>query len=374
MQYSFKESYLPAKFASQKLKEVKQLINSGISFTVCGIPGVGVTIFLRYLATLDFAHFVFIDVYKLPQLTKSELFKTLLSELGGKVKHADDGQIINECSKILHDLTQKEKVVIIFNRFDTLKKEIDKTLFTNLSSLWEADRQKVVFIFTGNRPIVETAAKEIGGGYLYILSKNFYFKTYSFEDLKDILDSLYPGLNDDQQVTEKALKLSGGHHQLFHLLLKSVKFENPLEDLFIRLQLKEIYENFTYAQRKMLQNIVKGKIVENIDPFLEEIGVIAKYKSGIKFFTPLLKDYIEGYLPLKLPIKESKLFNLFKKNEGRIVFKHELFEAVWPNDDGEASDWALNSLIYRIRMNPVFKTSGYAIESYKKQGYKLIKS
>lgn len=372
--YNFKESTLSQEFTKDKINEVKKLIEASIPFTVCGIPGVGVTVFLRYLATLDLANFIFIDAYKLANLTKSELFKALLIELGGKVNTKDDQQVIHECSELIDQLTQdNKKLVIIFNRFDTLKKEFDRSLFTNLNTLWEVDREKVVFIFTANRPIGSMVPEVMGGGFLYLLSKNYYFKTYSLSDLKDMVEKLYPGLTDDKEVYEIALNLSGGHAQLFHLLLKTVKFDNPLEDQFIRLQLKEIYENFTYLQKKMLQNMVKGK-VDNLDPYLEEIGVIQKDKKGIKLFSPLLKQYIEGYLPLKLPIKESKLFKFLKRNEGRIVFKEELFESVWPKDFEGASDWALNSLIYRIRKNVAFKTSGYSIESYKKQGYKLIKS
>lgn len=46
---------------------------------------------------------------------------------------------------------------------------------------------------------------------------------------------------------------------------------------------------------------------------------------------------------------------------------------VWKDDQGKATDWALNALIYRIRKNPGFASSGYVIENHKKEGFVLYK-
>lgn len=375
MPYQFKESVLGPQFCKGQMNEAKKLIDSTISFTVCGMPGVGVSIFLRLLASQDFAHFIHIDIYKLPQLSKEELFKALLLEMGGKPNPKDSQQVIAECGRRLRDLAHnKTKVVIIFNRFDTLKKEFDRVFFSNLLTLREIDRNKIVCIFTANKPLVDLVPKELGGGYLFMLSKNFYLKPYLPKDLETIAKSMYPGLITDNSLLNKAITLSGGHHQLMQLILKSVRVDNPILDQFVRLQIKEIFECLSYQQKKELQNIARNKPVYQTDPYLLDIGLVKKTTKGYALFTPLFVEYLNQYLPAKLPVKESRLLQLLKRNEGMIVPKDEIFNTLWPGENSDASDWALNSLIYRLRKNPSFKNSGYIIESYKKQGYKCIRS
>lgn len=77
-------------------------------------------------------------------------------------------------------------------------------------------------------------------------------------------------------------------------------------------------------------------------------------------------------IKIKLPPKEALLFSLLKRNEGKAVSKDELFKVIWQNSD-EVTDWSLNALIYRLRKNPTFSSSGYTIESQKKIGYYLLK-
>lgn len=97
--------------------------------------------------------------------------------------------------------------------------------------------------------------------------------------------------------------------------------------------------------------------------------------GGVRFelFTPLLAEYIKTNFPIKLPVKESKLFKLLRKNIGNIVSKDEIFTSVW-GETSEATDWALDALIYRLRKHPFIKAQGYIIESHKKVGYTLIAS
>ncbi|MBI2597455.1 winged helix-turn-helix domain-containing protein [Candidatus Daviesbacteria bacterium] len=57
---------------------------------------------------------------------------------------------------------------------------------------------------------------------------------------------------------------------------------------------------------------------------------------------------------------------------GNVVSKDEIFTEVWGEESENATDWALDALIYRLRKHPFLKAHGYIIESYKKVGYSLI--
>ncbi|MBI4036146.1 helix-turn-helix domain-containing protein [Candidatus Daviesbacteria bacterium] len=367
--YSFPEVKLGPDFAKENLKNFKQLIDTALSFVVVSMPGVGVSSFLRYLSTQHFAHFIHIDLYDLPTLTQHEFYKLLLTELGGKSESKTDEQLLSESKEILKTLSQKwGKIVLIFSRFDQLKKEFDWNFLSNIQSLTTVFPGKIVLIFTSTKPLHEIASEALTGGNLNFYSEQVYFQPYSKDDLKKLL-KIEPARPTSKGRLEKLVDLSGGHNQLLHILLRSQK-EQPLLDNFVKMQLKELVDYLDYHQRKQLQKIALGKQVKEIDEYLSGVGLV----KNSQIFTPLLAEYIKINLPVKLPVKEGKLFKLLKIHIGQTVTKEEIFANIWGADDGNATDWALDALIYRLRKHPFIKSHGYTIESQKKVGYTLIQT
>ncbi|MDP3733490.1 MAG: helix-turn-helix domain-containing protein, partial [Candidatus Daviesbacteria bacterium] len=258
------------------------------------------------------------------------------------------------------------KIVIIFSRFDQLKKDFDANFLSNLQSLATIQPGKIVLIFTSIKPLDEIASNAITGGNMTFYSKYLYFKPYSSMDLKKLLK--LEGVLSFKDL-DKLIELSGGHNQLLHILLNSQKQQNLLLDRFVKMQLKELVDYLDYQQKKQIQKIALGKQTE-IDEYLLGVGMVKNFK----LFTPLLTDYIKTNMPVKLPVKEKFLFNLLRKNMGKTVSKDEIFTEVWPGNEEGASDWALDALIYRLRNHPFIKSQGYIIESHKKVGYTLIAS
>ncbi len=357
MQNNFKEQKLGRNFSRENLKQIKKLIEISTTFSVCGMPSMGISIFLRFLATRKFAHFVHVDINELPKLSRQELFKQLNKQLNHP----------------LENLVKKHKrIVIIFNRFDRLKKEFNEDFFSNLRSLRDIDKEKIVMVFAANRPLLEQSPKALSGGNLNMYSKTFYLKPYSKEDLKKLTGLNAPKFLKHQDF-DRALELSGGHYQLLQLLLKSdCLHENPLQDEAIKFQLKDLYNYLKYPQRKLLQKIALEKKVKTPDQYLLGTGFIKKTKGELKIFTTLLADFIKSGTRVRLPLQESKLFALLKSKLGKVVTKDAIFASLWKN--GEGSDWALNALVYRLRKNPAFISLGYVIENQKKLGYCLIRN
>jgi len=387
--YNFPEAKLGPNFAQDKLKEFKQLIDVGLSFVVLSMPGVGVSFFLKYLAMQKFAFFIHVDLYLLPILSQHEFYKLLLTEVGGNPKSKPDNQLLQETKEILRKLSEKrEKIVIIFSRFDQLKAKFDSNFLSNIQSLTTVSPDKIALIFTSIKPLHEIAPGALSGGNLNFYSENLYFKPYSKDDLTRLLkiEPARPGLA--KPALEKLLNLSGGHNQLLHILLSSQKQQSLLLDQFVKLQMKGFVDYLNYHQRKQVQKIALGKQIDEVDDYLLGVGIVRQSTSEVKkmrlhlggatyeLFTTLLSEYIKTNLPVKLPVKESKLFKLLRQNMGRTVSKDEIFNVVWdPASAGEgATDWALDALIYRLRKHPFIQANGYIIESQKKVGYTLIQT
>lgn len=279
--YNFKEKKLGKDFAKDKLKDFKTLIDRGISFVTMSMPGVGASYFLKYLATRDFAFFVHVDMYELPSLTQHEFFKLLLLELGGKPANKSSDELLQEAKTILKKLSQNEKkIVIIFNRFDQLKKEFDSRFLSNIQSLTNVAHGKIVEIFTSIKPLTEIAPEAVTGGNLNFYSENLLFKPYSIDDLKKIL-TIDPGRLTTKENLERLLILCGGHNQLLHIFLSSQK-EQLLLDQFVKLQLKELVNYLDYTQRKQIQKIALGKKIDDVDEYLLGVGMVKRFTPEVK--------------------------------------------------------------------------------------------
>lgn len=386
---NFQEAKLGADFAQDKLTNFKRLINTNQSFTVLSMPGVGVSYFLKYLTSKSKVlqasskiintaseagpYFIYVDLYDLPSLNQHEFYRMLLTDVGGRPSSKTDEQVFLETKAILKKLAEQHpQIVIIFSRFDQLKKALDENFLSNLQSLTTLSSGKIMLIFTAVKPLYELSPEAVTGGNLPFYTKILYFKPYSDKDLKKLF-TIDHTLKAHPELLEM-MKKAGGHNQLLHIFINSHKQNNLLLDKFVALQLKDLINYLDYQQKKQVQKIALGKTVAEIDEYLLGVGYVTQDKSGTRLFSPVLAEYIKTNLPVKLAVKESKLFKILRNNLGKVVSKDEIFEAVWGENQDNATDWALDALIYRLRKHPFTQAHGYIIESHKKVGYSLIQT
>src|SRR5581483_8936185 len=203
----------------------------------------------------------------------------------------EEQEILEACKLQIQKILEKENhIIFLFNRFDEFGKEIDQKFLGNIRTLRHIAADKISIIFVSHKPLYEISPKAISGGNLDVYSNFYYFKPYSDPELISLLQLHSPELVSDKKKLQNALQLSGGHFQLLQLILKSERPNSLGEDRFLKLSLKEIYESFSYAQKKELKKIAFGKKVLDPDPYLSNIGLISK-KTG-KLFSPFFTEYI----------------------------------------------------------------------------------
>ncbi len=373
MKYNFKEKELSADFSVNLTSEVtRQLTPAGL-FTLSGMSGVGISFFIRFLVSQKLDKSIYIDILSLSTPTKAAVYEALLKELGGNV--AGNTDVLEACKKRLEIVLKEENhITIIFNRFDELGKEIDKQFLGSLRTLRHGAADKVSMIFVTHSSMVKLFPEAVANANLDLFSNIVWFSPFSKDDLLALITLHSPELVTDPEVFTSAYIASGGHYQLCKLFLKSSYKTSPLQDPTILYSLQSLYEGFSYSQKKQLQRIVQKKGIKNIDPDLLNLKAVIFTNDSYTLFSPLLEEYIKKFSRLKLPVKEAIIFKLLKQARGKVVSKEELFRSLWSEDAEEfGSDWALNSLIYRLRKNPTFISQGYVIENYKKVGYTLLK-
>lgn len=372
--YQFIESKLKPHFNSETLSIIKKLVDSSVTFTLSGMPGVGGSIFLRYLSLQKFAHFIYIDTYQLAEINRLNYYQQLLKELGGKETYGSEQEILEECRNRLGELAKSEhRIVIIFNRFDQLRSYFSDQLFADLMSLKNVNIEKIVFIFTSHIPYIEILPENISADKINnLFSKTVFLKPYSKPDLHQLLNISSSNIHT-KEFTEKAIDLCGGHFQLLQLFLKSERLEPPFIDQFVKIQLKEIFEYLNYNQKKIVKKIALGKPISSVDEHLLGVGVVKKTGKTYELFTPLFTEFIKSNSSAKMSLKESKLYKLLKENIGKVVSKEQIFSTIWDKDPDNTSDWALSSLLYRLRKHPTITSQNIIIESYKKLGIMMLK-
>mgnify|MGYP001610990581 CR=1 FL=1 len=365
MCYQFQESKLPTDFCKDKVNEIKQLIDNSCCFTVVGMPGMGISTFLKFLATQTFAYFIHVDLYELTSFDKTEFFKLFADQLKVEPRNI---------KKELFRLTKKHsRVVIIFNRFDQLKESFDENLFMNLRSLREVDKEKIVMIFSANKPLYLWSPSSFKNGNLEMYSKIYFLKPYHKKELITLIKLYKPDLDIGGAVLEQYIDLSGGHLQLLQLLINCRRSSNYLQDDFVKFQIERIVGILSLNERLQLKKILSKPKTPEISELLINYGIIRKVDGNYDFFSSLLREYLQINNLGRLSRFEMRLFNLLKHSMGKVVTKDEIISQVWQDKSSETTDWALNALIYRLRKNPRFMNSGYNIESYKRIGYFLTK-
>lgn len=346
------------------INQIKKYITSGQCVTVNGMPGVGISLFLKEVCRENFAEFHYINVFGLSEMTTDALLDEIANSLNV------ESQDTNKLASIQKTLKQKifsKPLVFAFAGFDKLEKNINKDLFDTLRAIRSTDRSNILFLFGVCKRLETIIPEQVMDSEISMFSTKLYLKPYTKEDTKELLKKYGPSIaNSDEKI-----ELSGGHFQLLQLLLQTEYPNSTLSDQFIVLCLKNILSHLTTTQKRELIKIAQNKSSASSDPYLSNIGII---NNKQEIFSPLMVEFLLKNSTTKIPLKEGILFRLLKSRSGKIVEKNEIFRIVWKDNSDNATDWALDSLVYRLRKNDVFKTSGFEIESIKKIGYRLLKN
>ncbi len=355
-------------FCKHSTSESLKNIQDAQSFNLVAISGVGITYFLKYLESKSRDRFILVNTYEMPEFSKDALYQQLVIKLGG-LPAKDLQENIQIAKKRINELlsTQKNKLVIVFNRTDRLSRIIDQSLFDNLRFLRDQDRSRVVMIFVSSLPLMEKSTREVKD-ILTLFSKTVFFRPYDEAGLKEILS-----LNSSSPIIQSAITLSGGHHNLYNVLIRCQNLDNALSDSMVELLIKDMYFSLDRKRRDELEKVAKRRKITE-DEFLIGTGFVKRVSNHMETFTPLLSEYIKEETDTILPVMEQRLFDVLCSHKGDLVDKETIFDQVWKEQDGIASEWSLNSLIYRLRNHAGFDKNRFVIKSAKKIGYILYDS
>lgn len=347
-------------FCADMSQQCGELIESKTSFNLVASTGVGVTFFVKYLDAHSPANFLYVNPYEMHEITQQAVYAQLAEKLG----LAHNASLTRIRDRLGEQIGHDQTIVLLFNRFDRIQRVVDSQFYDNIRFLRDINRARVVVVFVTNEPMIEHAPAELSE-FMSLVNRTVYFPGYSDVDMQQLLAA-----GGSRPATKQELRLAGGHHLLLQVVMGCQDADNALSDPMVELLVGNIIGGLSPHRRKLLEKSI-GTTHEVDDVYLLRTKIIQKHVTW-HAFSPLLDEYMQHQITARLPLKEQRLFDLLLLHKGEVVTKQQIFDEIWSEDDGIASDWSLNALVYRLRRHKGFNTRRYEIESRKKLGYVLV--
>lgn len=407
------ESVYPKNCREAEIDKILAFVKKGNAVQLVGLPGVGRSNLLRFLAYNNQArvlhlgenykwfHFVYMDLSEMKGRSFSEVIKYILISLSYSLSERgmiDEQVRVNEFLKeaiSLHDelilfqalkraidflsIEKELTVVFLFDRFDAYIPGIEASFFTNLRILRNRAKYRFSCVFSLSRPLDELLEQSLYQEYYEFLVGNMVYLSL-FDSVSNEFRLSYiekvSGKKLSEKVKEEAIRLSGGHGKVLRVSAEALLAENKVPDdvkAFLLSRkgvvsaLFEIWDVLLPAEQKI--------ILQNPNVFLDEsYPVLAGLFKDGEVMIPLFKDVLSQFpkpatekimfisetnevkqgeesLTEKLSPSEFKLLRFLIQNKERICEKEEIIESVWKDTQTQegVTDQALDQIIYRLR-------------------------
>ncbi len=401
------ESLYPENAREEEVKKLLEIIRSGRSAQIVGIPGSGKSIFLRLLAynknlrlkhlgeTQKFVHFTLMDFSEMKKRPLFDVikfmlislsyslgergFKALQAEINNTLKDAlsfNDELILFQALKRSVDFLAVEKkmtLIFLFDRFFEYIPFIDQRFFLNLKILRNQAKYRFSTVFSLPRPLEELLEPSLLSEYYEFVAGNIvYLPFYDPVGLDFRLSYLEKVTHKkvSGQIKKALIKLTGGHGKLMRVCFEILLSDNPHDNLreflltksSVKASLFEIWNALSVQEQEELKN----------DRETSSLTALGLLKNG-KMTIPLLEEFIKT-LPKKVyPIifdpdkneirhgdedfteklspSEFRLLKFLIINRDKTCSKEEIISNVWKDTQTQegVTDQALDQIIYRVR-------------------------
>lgn len=392
------ESDFPDDYRKEEIKKILDFVIRGKFCQLVCLPGAGKATILRLLAhnrdLLRFhlgekeesVRFIYLNLLELANYDEAKIVKFLLLALDEKAQGADDPLILlKQLNETVNKLAaQKQTLIFLFDHFDEFQNHLPRSFFQMLRGVKNLAKYKFAAVFATRRDLKELIDPEIlKEFYDFFIDNTVYLKIYDKKATAFIFFQIEQVFEKKFSETDKKsiIALTSGHTKLTKVIAELVMRENvPIEKEtllakpIIHATLFELWLFLTAQEQQVLAQIAK-KIKPEQDGALENLIRLDLVKNDLSFTIPLFEEFIKTVTPTTtqekitynhdkreitkgtnvisdlLSPQEYRLLRFLIENQGRIVERNEIIQAVWPDvqvSEG-ISDEAIDQMIFRLR-------------------------
>lgn len=401
------ESLYPANSRFTEIEKLLNYIKSGKSCELIGLPGVGRSNLLGILSynrsarekhlgeNQKWFHFVLLNFSEVKKRPLADVWKFIFLGLVDSLRErkmpehqtlnkifkesieTNDEMVLFQGIKKAIDFLCIEKeltVVLLFDRFEEYIPTITQDFFEGLRVLRNRAKYRFSGVFSLNRPLEDSIEPNIFSDFHEFIAGNVVYLP--------LLDK--PGLDfrigylekvSGKKIDEKKLKqimdLTGGHGKLTRLAVEaSLTIDQLREFLLVQKAVKGALYEIWKALLPEEQRRLKINDLGLKNDYLEKVGLIKNGEIAIPLFEtyistlklsshavislePSTNEILKGDVVIsdQLSSSEFRLLRFLIQNQGRIVEKEEIIQAVWKDTKSQegVTDQALDQIVYRLR-------------------------
>lgn len=410
MPVSHFEALYPVTTREKELEQVAQYLKEGNSCQIVGMPGVGRSTILGFLAynrtirekhfgeQAKVFHFVLINFAEVHNKPLIEVTKLLFLELATSLQERnieayeeiqrmfkdalsfqDELVLFQGLKKAIAYLSLEKGLTIIFlfERFEAYITMLTADFFTNLRIIRNLVKYQFSVVFSLTRPLEDLIEPtliadfyEFLAGHIVYLplfdKPGFDFRLDHFQEVSN--KTIAPAL------VEKILSFTAGHGKLTKVCIEKCLQENIASDnltqdfLLSHITIQGVLlEIWSFLSPDEQQAILTHETL----PFLELVGLMSNGDIAIPLFVTYVTQQLQNEISIPLMYDEVsntitkgpqilsdyltgaefRLLRLLLTNPGRIVERDEIIAAVWQNSTTTAgvSEQAIDQLVFRLR-------------------------
>ncbi|MDP3987901.1 MAG: helix-turn-helix domain-containing protein [Candidatus Levybacteria bacterium] len=408
------ESTFPADYRKNDIEKLLAFVKAGKFVQLISLPGGGKATILKLLAINDRIKefhldtekssylFIYLNLLELPNFEQVTIDKFLLLSLGKKEESNDPLSVSEKLKKVVKEITgshnQTQTLILLFDHFDEFQNSLGNQFFQRLRSLKSIAKYKFSVIFASRRDLLDLVdpdlAKEF---YDFFVGNTVYMKLFDkvateflLSQVEKIADKKF-----SEAQKEKLVELSGGHTKILKVCAETILSQNHneqisvfslLQKMIVKASLFELWLFLTPQEQKVLldvsskinveqnetlANLVQSGLLQQssnannnnnliftipiFEEFVKEQASTMEQFSNLAIFiyNPQTKEITKGEMVISdlLSKQEFRLLRFFVENQGRILEREEIINAVWEDLQSKegVTDQALDQLIFRLR-------------------------